>query len=146
MWIVTRITTGNLSHILVLGKNVTIDGQGEAFYSSDTGVPWGIMKAERLFEVRSRTAVIMRDYAKITNCVGTKNGYDGSTISIQGTDSQPAYFYMQGGTITKNYFAATSGFAAVNTTTNGKFIYAGGDISLNTRNVVVNNAGTTVWP
>jgi hypothetical protein len=146
MWIAVRNTSSaNNFNTLIFGKNVTLDGQSEAFYATDRSVPWGAMGASMMINVRSNCAMILREHAKITGFNGTKNTYTGALILVQGTSSRCAYFYMQGGAITGNHFGNRLGIAVEDKSgALSSFVYESGVVSNNTANRVVDSNMTVV--
>jgi hypothetical protein len=124
--------------ILVLGKNITIDG--EDFELTATANPKSIDKTldiRSLLYAGKNGAIIMRPYSKITGYFSKKAGW--CVVYVTGDSS---YYYMQGGEISGNKLSRESSFFGVIYLNSGgtNFVYTGGTITGNTRSDDGSNA------
>jgi hypothetical protein len=151
---------GALCHrILVLEKNVTIDGENTLFHSSggshDNGTHWEKSNTVGMILVGREATLIMRGHAKITGFLSTATAMENAVpIFIQGYPLgsgkySKAYFYMQGGIIAGNVFGDRYGVVVLGqngaNATHSFFVYTGGVVSGNTQNRVTAQDGTVRW-
>jgi hypothetical protein len=122
------------THILILGKNVTLSGNNEF-----TGFSSGLrqMEVSALLEIYFGDLVIMKDHAKIT---GYNSNYTHDWVPILITTSgatRRSIFYMEGGEISGNTFHNSMGVAFLHGRDSNSFYKTGGVITGNTRDRVV---------
>jgi hypothetical protein len=102
---------------LILGKNITLYGDGETEPVTGSGGAWRTIRVETFIRINENSIVIMEPNAKITNF------YSKVARGIAHLASASARFYMRGGEITGNTIAASAG---VITIAGNKSEYEGG--------------------
>ncbi|MDR3147353.1 MAG: hypothetical protein LBU00_03125 [Treponema sp.] len=144
--------------ILVLGKNVTLDGGGEDNAVGWTGTstqdtPWPKMGVAHLIGIALNGTVIMRDHAKITGYYSENAVSSCSVIYLTAHLNYLPTFYMQGGAITGNTVDKDYGGVAYLANSSGTFLKTGGTVSDNygydngspvPRNVVRSGSGYAI--
>jgi hypothetical protein len=87
---------------LVLGKNITIDGEGQANpVTNNNANSWSRNQVKNFLCIGDNSTVIMENDSKITGCHTTENDYELAPVLIKEATGR---FYMKGGTITGNTF------------------------------------------
>ncbi|MDR1231086.1 MAG: chitobiase/beta-hexosaminidase C-terminal domain-containing protein [Spirochaetaceae bacterium] len=123
---------------LVLGKNITIAGDGSNNPVSISGEgPWKMLAASTLIYVAANGMLIMHDHSKVTDYY-TEEAY--SPIQVAEVTSGGIFgkFYMYGGIITGNTFGNSVGvIKAFHTETSPVIFLKGGIIENNTNNDVI---------
>jgi hypothetical protein len=111
--------------ILVLGKNITIDGENyELTVNNPTAID-NILGFQSLLYAGKKGAIIMRPHSKITGHF-TKRGFTPVNLNY-------GYFYMQGGEISGNRVRETMGCVIYIDNWEGEpFVYTGGTVAGNT--------------
>jgi hypothetical protein len=100
---------------LILGKNITLAGDGAAFpfSASDDESPWYTLEILDLITIHENATLIMRDHSKVTGYYYVASmSYDMVPILLLWESSR---FYMRGGEITGNELDPRSGVVAVKT-------------------------------